>query len=307
MLFHEIYGRYFVAVSAILKEAVEGRLTNRRINQLVETYAFQESLMTIPDGLKHEWCLLYDDLSTPLLEEPAMPLTLLEKRWMKALLLDPRVQLFDPDLTGLEEIEPLFTPEMIVYYDRYTDGDHYEDPEYIKHFKTILQALSQGCNLQISFETRKMQHAGIVLTPHYLEYSLKDDRFRLIAAGRKRRWTINVGRMSECSLIEGELHPLKEPETRQVIFELKDYRNALQRVLLHFSHLEKETKRLDRHTYRVTLSYDPQDEMEMVIRLLSFGPVIKVIEPESVVFELKKRIAMQIATFSPSLIDEQDV
>ena len=68
-------------------------------------------------------------------------LTALEKRWMKAVLADPRIQLFSPDETGLEDVEPLFTPDKIVYYDRYTDGDPYGDPSYIAHFRTILQAL----------------------------------------------------------------------------------------------------------------------------------------------------------------------
>ena len=52
---------------------------------------------------------------------------------MKALLLDPRIQLFNPDMSGLEDIAPLFTPDMVVYYDRYSDGDDYQNPEYILH------------------------------------------------------------------------------------------------------------------------------------------------------------------------------
>ena len=35
------------------------------------------------------------------------------------------------------------------------------------------------------------------VAPVALEYSEKDDRFRLIAEGRKRRWIINVGRITE--------------------------------------------------------------------------------------------------------------
>ena len=76
-------------------------------------------------------------------------------------------------------------------------------------------------------------------------------------------------------------------------FELEDRRNALERVLLHFSHLEKETKRLDDRRYRVTLKYDGQDETEMVIRLLSFGSAIRVVEPERMICLLRERIEKQ--------------
>ena len=76
-------------------------------------------------------------------------------------------------------------------------------------------------------------------------------------------------------------------------FELTDRRNALERVLLHFSHLKKETERLDEQRYRVTLYYDRRDETEMVIRVLSFGPVIRVTEPRHFIDLLRRRIQRQ--------------
>ena len=155
MLFHEIYSSYYRTAASILSEAVRGNLTGTALNSLVQEYAFGESLLTIPDGLKGEkWRLLHKDFSTPLEEESTMPLTTLEKRWMKALLLDPRIQLFNPDMTGLADFAPLFTPDMAVYYDRYSDGDDYQNSDYIHHFQTILQALRENRNLYISFESR---------------------------------------------------------------------------------------------------------------------------------------------------------
>ena len=92
-----------------------------------------------------------------------------------------------------------------------------------------------------------------------------------------------------------------EKKALTVTLELADQRNALERVLLHFSHLEKETERLDENRYRVTLHYDSQDETEMVIRVLSFGPVIRVLEPPHFVELVKRRIERQMtfATFLP--------
>ena len=295
MLFHEIYGSYYHTVASILKEAVRGDLTGKSLSTLVQEQAFGESLLTIPDGLKGgKWRLLYQDYSTPLEEEPGMPLTVLEKRWLKSLLLDPRIKLFAPDITGLADVEPLFTPDMIVYYDRYSNGDDYENPDYIRHFQMILQALREKRSLQISFESRLHRRQQVVVTPYYLEYSEKDDRFRLIAAGFRRRLIINLSSISACQYLDSdEIFPLKEAPKSAVTFELEDRRNALDRVLLHFSHLEKETKRLDDRRYRVTLKYDPQDETEMVIRILAFGPVIRVTEPERFIDLLLKRIVKQ--------------
>lgn len=98
---------------------------------------------------------------------------------------------------------------------------------------------------------------------------------------------------------------LKEAAVDSVSFELEDRRNALDRVLLHFSHLEKETKRLDDRRYLVLLKYDRQDETEMLIRILSFGSAIKVVEQESFISLLLDRIEKQkqLATFSPGTND----
>ncbi len=303
MLFHEIYGSYYHTAASVLREAARGTLTQKKLTELIQAQAFGESLLTMPEGLRGEkWRLLRRDLSTPLAEEPAMPLTLLEKRWMKTLLSDPRMQLFSPDMTGLEDVEPLFSPDSVVYYDKYADGDNYQDPVYIEHFRTILQALREKHCLYVCFETGRDTRIRFPVSPVALEYSEKDDRFRLIAEGKKRRWIINVGRITECALAHTDQSmPTHAPDMQSVTFELENRRNAMHRVLLHFSHLEKETKRLDERRYRVTLKYDRQDETEMVIRILSFGPAIRVTEPERFIGLIRERIQrqMQLASCPP--------
>ena len=304
MLFHEIYGSYYSSVASILKEAVRGTLTEAGMYEIIQKHAFGESLLAIPDGMKGgKWKLMHGDLSTPILEAPELPLTLLEKRWMKAMLLDPRISLFEPDVTGLEDVEPLFTPDMLVYYDRYNNGDDFADPDYVRNFRTILQALREDRDLELCCLTKGGSKRKVHVTPYYLEYSEKDDRFRLIAGGKKRRLTFNLSRIVDCKAVcrTGDPAALRKTDTASVTFELTDRRNALERVLLHFSHLEKETIQLEEGRYLVKLRYDRQDETEMVIRILSFGPVIKVTEPEQFIDLIRERIEKQkkLASFLP--------
>ena len=54
MLFSEIYGSYFNVIAAVLAEASEGCLTERRISELVQEKAFAESALSIPAALKQE-------------------------------------------------------------------------------------------------------------------------------------------------------------------------------------------------------------------------------------------------------------
>ena len=303
MLFNEIYGSYYRVTALALREAVKGDLTRKRLNDLIRNEAFSESVLALPQGLQGEnWRLLRRDLTTPVQAEPTVPLTLMQKRWLKALLLDPRIQLFDPDTTGLEDVSPLFTPDMFVWYDRYANGDDYTDPAYAARFRVILQAIRERRRLSMTYDSRRRGQIQTIVTPHHLEYSQKDDRFRLIASNWGRNWTINLSGITTCEIgDEEDLAPYHRGKTSRLTFELVDRRNALERVLLHFSHLEKETERLDDERYRVILHYDPQDETEMVIRILSFGPVIHVVEPLRFAEQVRQRVERQM-TLAPFLL-----
>ena len=297
MLFSEIYGSYFNVVAAVLAEAAEGCLTEGCLTGLVQEKAFAESVLTIPAALKSgDWPLLDKNLAPVLRHKPTMPLTDLQKRWLKALLLDPRIALFAPDATGLEDVEPLYTPETFVWFDRYADGDPYSDEGYIRCFRTVLQAIREKRRLKIRFHSRTGARHRITCTPYRLEYSAKDDKFRLLAADTRRDIVINLARVESCELLE-EYDPgtfqLPEKHLHELVLLLHDERNGLERVLLHFSHFEKETRKLDDRLYQIKLLYDQEDETELLIRVLSFGPVLEVRAPAEFIALVKGRVDWQ--------------
>lgn len=297
MLFNEIYGNYYNAVAEILKYAVRGELTQQDIYQITDSKAFAESVLSIPGAMNSgEWPFLTEELTTPLRHEPKMPLTTLQKRWLKALLEDPRIRLFDVPAEGLEDVVPLYEPDAIVYFDQYSDGDPYEDEDYVRNFRTAMQALREHRKLQVSFTGGSGRGHRWICVPLSMEYSLKDDKFRLIVCGNSDNNIINIARIKKCTLLE-EYAPEEVTETsvrkKKLVIELTDERNALERVMLHFSHLRKETMKLDDKTYQITLWYDKDDETELLIRVLSFGPVLKVQEPKNFIRQIRKRLEMQ--------------
>lgn len=297
MLFSEVYGNYFNTVAAILKKALLGNLTDTEIYETVREKAFAESMLYIPSSLKNEdWQLLTNNMKTPLRHSPNMPLTILQKRWMKALLSDPRIALFDVSPKGLENIEPLYEQDTFVYFDRYGDVDPYGDYEYKKHFHTVLIALREKRRLRVSFEGHNGQRHLWNCIPYRLEYSAKDDKFRLITIAFGKLQTVNIARIDSCDLLglynENEL-VFKETQTETLVMELVDERNALERAMHHFSHLKKETKRIDESRYQITLYYDKSDETELLIRVLSFGPMLKVVSPKSFINLIRERLLKQ--------------
>lgn len=297
MLFSEVYSAYFNAVAAIVKTAQDGQMTMNQILEITRDKAFSESILTIlPAIQKEEWLVMNKALQTPIKNPPQMPLTTLQKRWLKVLLSDPRIALFDVDIGGLEEIEPLFRYDDFIFFDRYADGDPYADERYIANFKTIRTALREKHRVHIAYHNRRNTNMQGKYIPHKLEYSAKDDKFRLETAGGRYAAYINLARIETCTLLEPysahEAYPPKRQE-RTVTFLLIDQRNALDRVMLHFSDCRKETRRLDEDRYEVQLWYEAQDDTELLIRILSFGPMLRVTAPERFIKRIKGRLAMQ--------------
>lgn len=297
--FNEIYGTYFNVVSSILRQAQEKQLTKDSLELLVREQAFADSCLTIPKALQDgSWPLLQKDMTTPLQHTPTMPLTILQRRWLKTLLSDNRMQLFDVDCTGLEDVEPLFSQEQFVYFDRYNDGDPYDDPQYKQHFRLLLQAIAEKRRVEISFLNNKNDNMRKKYLPTQIEYSAKDDKFRLKAVCGSSLHYVNVARIKDCCLLETanvEICEQKVPERCKLTALLTDERNALERAMLHFSHLEKTTERLDEKHYKLHLTYDKSDAIEMVIRILSFGPLLQVQEPASFIELLRCRLRKQLA------------
>ena len=299
MLFSEIYGSYFNVVAAVLAEAAEGRLTERQLTGLVQEKAFAESVLAIPAALKSgDWPLLGKSFEPVIRHKPTMPLTVLQKRWLKALLLDPRIALFAPDTAGLEDVEPLYRPETFVRFDQYADGDPYGDADYIHCFRTVLQAIREKRRLKIRFHSRTGMRRTITCIPCRLEYSAKDDKFRLLVWGARRASVINLARVEFCEPLEKydpDSFRLPEKHLHELVLLLHDERNGLERVLLHFSHFEKETQKLDSRLYQIKLRYDQEDETELLIRVLSFGPVLEVKAPAEFTALVKRRADWQFA------------
>lgn len=297
-MFHEIHGGYYRAVAEIISQAEDGRLTKESMLEAVRSCAFEESVLTIPQALETgKWPLVTNDLRTPLKHCPTMPLTNLQKRWLKTLLQDPRIRLFGVTDEGLEDAEPLYPADAIVWYDRYSDGDPYEDEGYIERFSVILAALREKRKIRISFEGRKgFPHTWVCIL-HRLEYSAKDDKFRVLCTAYGRTMTVNLSRMTSCELLDAYGDgDAAGPEVQRdtVVLHLTDERNALERVMLHFSHLQKETRRLEDGRYEMRLTYEREDETEILIRILSFGPVLEVVSPQEFRDKVKERIEKQM-------------
>ena len=298
MIFSELYSAYYRTVAAILSAILDGEQNEKALQDIVVRHAFGESVLTILPALKTEkWQLVHADMTTPIRHKPTLPLTMLQKQWLKAISLDPRVQLFGVDFPDLGNVEPLFTPADYHVYDKYGDGDPYTDPEYIRQFRVILSAIQNGSQIKFNMVNRKGNTMYVRCRPVRFQYSEKDDKFRVITAGWRAVSTVNLAKIQNCAHYQGT-QQVKGREREElydtVTVKIRNERNAPERFLLNFAHFEKQTEKLDKKHYQVRIRYPLNDQPEMVIRMLSFGPMIEVTEPEAfralMIEKLKKQL-----------------
>lgn len=299
MIFNEIYGCYYNAVAKMIHLAINGKLTEKEMNKIAAEEAYDESVLSIiPAIRKQEWQLIDENLETPIISKPSMPLTKLEKRWLKTILLDPRITLFLIPAKELDDVEPLFYPDDVVYFDRYLDGDKYTNPSYVANFHVVMQALREHRKVKILYWNNRNQERHGTFSPVKMEYSDKEDKFRILSTGRWGLRTVNMGRVIKCELLDETFESdiqLPERNKEVLVFELTDMRNALERAMMKFAHYKKQAEKIGENTYHIELEYDKDDETDVLIQIMSFGSAVKVLYPEAIQNELSLRIKKQLS------------
>lgn len=315
MIFNEIYSVYYKIIACALDLAIKGELTFDSLKTISEQYGFEESFLGVINALdENRWPLFENDKSgykTRFSYSVKRPFSLIEKRFIKAILLDKRIRLFIADDTLesffslLEDVQPLWNNDDITYFDRCSNGDDYTNPLYVSNFRTIIGATQTKTLILVDYNLKNGDQRKYNFIPVKIEYSEKDDKFR-VQGKTKRGWiTLRLSNIEKAECIKESkkindraLTPPAQISDRVVIVSVKDERNALERFLFTFSHYYKETIIKEKvkkvgSKYEVTLHYNKDDEVELLIRLLSFGPVIQVIGPDSFVSLIKERLKKQ--------------
>lgn len=331
-LFDKMYGCYYHIIGHMLEAAASRPLTRREMEEICRAYGFQESALAIFPKIKDGAWNLFDstgnqEYRSRLLAPPAKPpLTRLQKAWLHSLLPDPRLPLFlsDEELAELarctQDAGSLFDTGDFYYYDRYRDGDPYDSPDYRAHFGTILLALRKRRALLVAYEGKKGRRLTHEVVPYQLQYSSKDDKFRLcclkLSHGKFCRHTLlNLGRLCDCHLSQTPVpehletfrfQPVQKA-AEPVLLEINGERNSLERCMLHFANYEKHTEYdEERKAWLCSIYYDTADETELLIDILSFGPVVRVLGPETFLRQIRSRVQRQHRLFYDTIEPSAD-
>lgn len=313
-IFSEIYGAYYrIAARALSRE----RLSDSELHTLIRELGFRDSPLFLPQKLfpqrdGSDWGLLRRNADGTLsrITENAPPavLTLLQKRWLKAKLEDARFRMFFDDETlerlekRLADMKPLYKPEHFRYFDKFADGDDYADPAYRANFRAVMAAIRSRELLKISYVSGHSKRICFTCLPVRPEYSVKNNKLRLYCFRHKNGrlsggGVINLGRITALErtgrFFNGSIPPAIRQRASVTVYIARE-RNAVERFLLEFASYEKRTERdLESGGCTAVLHYDKADETELLIRLLSFGAAVEILEPEEFRAQAAERVAAQ--------------
>lgn len=317
-LFDKIYNCYYQIVSCILKESSSVPITKHQMQVICDQYGFLESgLSIIPKLTDGTWDLLKqidkDHFQSKISHQQKLPLTALQKSWIRSLISDPRFQLFfsDSELNKISEqmtgIEPLYDRADFCAFDQYQDGDPFGKDNYRQHFQILMNAIKNNQSVMISYQSPKRGGSMFEFLPCRIQYSEKDNKFRALglenpAHSKQIFITVNISRIQSVEMGNYRIdtpfaidHLLKKQLAAEpVVIEISGERNSLERCMLQFSNYVKQTVYdEERKLYICSIYYNQQEETELLIQILSFGPVIKVLGHKRFLAQVKKRIRKQ--------------
>ncbi|MGN1411773.1 MAG: WYL domain-containing protein [Oscillospiraceae bacterium] len=328
-IFSEIYGCYYEVIRKILEQSP---LKKSEIDELIRGNHIIDTSFFLSDhlfgndreGIKKWGFLNYNSKDkcyySSLNNNPfPLPMTTLEKSWIKALLQDDKFKLFlsndliDKLQRELADVQPLFNLENFYYFDKSKNGDDFSNPKYKDNFNLILSAID---NKEVIHIEKYLSSKGKIIEGNFqplnLEYSSKDDIFRLFSAelykdgsfkymnlklsGITNKITITDIPWNESITIDDffTIRNNHEPITVKVSNE----RNSIERFMMEFS-CYKKVAEYDAQNDSITVKiyYDIETETELLIRLISFGCYLEILSPLHLRLKAKERIQSQYKLF----------
>lgn len=311
-LFSHLYSTYYLVAKKVAEFCILNpcEVLNRDVlDKIIDDTGFVSdkielyNLIEYTKESKHIFRQKGDKVVTALKHIPDFPLSTIELRFLAAVMQDAKVTMFMDSQTveklkaELRDVKPLWSKENVKYFDQNKDSDAFESTEYKERFAALLHAINNNKIVHLVYGKK----GNASFTPTHMDYSQKDDTFRLFL--KESKYPINLENIKSCNITEEVLsgpEQSTEYETLKIeIYDDTDTKFLFNRAVRQFSYFKKTCRKTEKENiYEMTVDYDESDRNEIVIRTLMFGPNMKVLEPEVVVDEVRKRVEKQRRLFN---------
>jgi hypothetical protein len=317
-LFHEYKNKYFHLVFRILNLAKDG-LYKDEIIKLIGKEEYDEKIIG-KDFKTFEGMLLNEYENSDnfnFLEESEgkfysiinkegnMPLKVrfskLEKTWLNGMIKESVVQA----LLGKETIEKLERAledvtegnnDVIEFTNKVRSHTPNDLVKLKDDFYAILEGIIKGKPIiYTNVDKNGNEYNNQLALPIRIEYSLKDEKFRasLYSLEEERAIMVSLHTLKDVKIAENiasninredVLKKLKEKRYCEIpiTIELEDIRGAMERCFMSFSSFERSSRAISENRYEIDIYYYTFEEAEVIRKIMSLGPYVKVKSPDRV-------------------------
>lgn len=309
-MYHEIYGKYYQIIFELLNSKPQ---TEKEINDYIRENGYEESFLYLnAEKLVNDYHLFEKrgNLYYPkTINKIPQVLTNEQKSWIVTMLTDEKSKLFLNNKAINSYKEKLNCNALYEYEDyQYLFQDKDIDiitPKFIGLFKAIQKTIIEKMNLQLTFLSSHKNYTHKLVAPVKIEYSQQDEKIRLMAVEYRNSKPQRMIRIRLSSVIgyrvvnrkeeidfeyfqKQEL--LKDPLMIEVYPEL----NGIERVFIELSNYKREAIfDKERNLSVMKIYYEKVDEMDLVLKILSFGKVVKIISNGFIKEEVLRRLLKQ--------------
>ena len=241
-----------------------------------------------------------------------VPLTILERKWLLAILRDPLIGYFlrpetvDVLATVLKQAntgQPLYFPGEIEFFDRYRNLSHSQ--AYTKsYFRAMRSAVKNRRTVRVLYRVpRSDQTKHLEVLPLRMEYASRDDTFRIrvrdlnARPGQPEIRTLRLERIEEVRLGRSiPSHPGSKGarmQEQEYVLRFGNAKNLPDRILTQFAPWEKQCTKFSDSDFQLRFLADESEWMDLMVRILSFGSQVQVLQPENVAQEIRFRLKRQ--------------
>lgn len=242
-----------------------------------------------------------------------VPLSIIELRWLKTIIQDKKIRLFmsDSEIAVISALLKRYAStifplpmEKVKFFDRF----HF--PEKSPRHKTtiittLLESIYDQKTVYIKYHTMKNKVIIGEFKPIVLEFSKRNNRFQgfFQECNSNRIYTMNISRIETANETETSFDYASAEDaligfrkTTSVTVEFYDIHNTADRILTEFSPWKKHcTYDSKTNLYTLTIFYQKQDEVDIVVRLLGYGGNLRFIEKENPIYkEIRSRMDRQM-------------
>lgn len=231
------------------------------------------------------------------------PLTTIEISFLKTMINNDKCKLImgesynllksELDKNEYSEVYPYFNKENYIIFDQYINGDDFTNQNYKKIFELIIHAIKEKDPLYFEYIEDDVLKTKTSI-PEKIEYSQKEDRFKVVINSKNR--PLDIQNIKSCEYSNKQLSPAKKKEklTCKIAIDVpEDKKYTLNRLFREFSSFERDCGQIDDTGHILSFKFEEGDYKEIVYRLLQFGPYVYCSEPECVRERIKEKVDMQ--------------